>query len=735
DCAAGLSCGLVGLALQCAPEGDVDVGGACMGSLDCFSGLICAQEMCVPNPTGLPISPTGGWTGVECDDSPDEAEDSQSYFVLPGVTSPAGDEGDYFRLPFPNDARLAADGTVSLGDFPTPGPAPLGVDAVKNYVDAIDGNETGWGTSPTVIFRFSNAMDYDTFTQATDNDPNPIQWVDITDGAAEYGQTRGLKWFASGGRTNYVCYNWLAVRRPDGAPLLPGHTYAVFLRSEIAGGNGSPAVRSAQFAAMLAGSAPADAVLADAYDRYAPFRDYLAAESIDTDEILNATVITVAGTRDVMSDLAGAVEGTPVPTSSDWVLCDDGVTSPCPQAEGTRGCPAANVAFDEYHALVSLPIFQEGTAPYQESGGNVVTDAPVRSEDVCLSLTVPKGVSAPAGGWPLVVFGHGTGGSFRSHATEVAALLSNVVLTDPPAALPDGGPGGDDTMHFAVLGYDAVEHGPRRGDSMESPDNLFFNFLNPDAARGNPLQGAADVISIGRFASQLSLTAQQSGGDAISIDPGRIVFLGHSQGSMHGSLALPYADMYQGAVLSGNGASIIHALLNKTSPVNIAQAVPFMLQDQTIANGGIALAGGENHPALTLIGQWIDPGDPVNFARELAFEPLANHTAKHLFQTYGLGDTFAPPVTMKIYALAAQASEVPAHSSADPADNLGLLQSNGSVTGNRNGITLALRQYAPNGTNDGHFVAFDVDDARTDVLQFLGMAANGQVPTAGITAD
>jgi hypothetical protein len=311
--------------------------------------------------------------------------------------------------------------------------------------------------------------------------------------------------------------------------------------------------------------------------------------------------------------------------------------------------------------------------------------------------------------------------------------LSNVVLTDPPAALPDGGPGGDDTIHFAVLGYDAVEHGPRRGDSTESPDNLFFNFLNPDAARGNPLQGAADVVSIGRFASQLSLTAQQSGGDAISIDPARIVFLGHSQGSMHGSLALPYADMYQGAVLSGNGASIIHALLNKTSPVNIAQAVPFLLQDQTIANGGIALAGGENHPALTLIGQWIDPGDPVNFALEIAFEPLTNHTAKHMFQTYGLGDTFAPPVTMKIYALAAQASEVPAHSSADPADNLGLLQSNGSVTGNRNGITLALRQYAPSGTNDGHFVAFDVDDARTDVLQFLGMAANGQTPTAGIT--
>lgn len=736
DCAAGLSCGLVGLALQCAPEGNVDVGGACTGSLDCYSGLICAQEMCTPNPTGLPISPTGGWTGVECDALPDETEDSQAYFVVPGVASPAGDELDYFRLPFPNDALIAANGTVSLGDFPTPGPAPLGVDAVKNYVDSIDGTEQGWGTSPTVIFRFSNSMDYDTFSPATENDPNPIQWVDVTEGAAEYGQTRGLKWFASGGRTNYVCYNWLAVRRPDGAPLIPGHTYAVFLRSEINGDNGSPAVRSAQLAALLAGSAPGDAVLADAYDRYAPLRDYLTGEGIDTDEILNASVITVAGTRDVMSDLAAAVEAEPVPTSSDWVLCDDGVQSPCPQAEGTRGCQAASPLFDEYHALISLPIFQEGTAPYQEAGGNVVTDAPVREEDVCLSLTVPKGANMPAGGWPLVVFGHGTGGSFRSHATEVAALLANVDLTDGPAALADGGPGGDDPVHFAVLGYDAVEHGPRRGDSMETPDSLFFNFLNPDAARGNPLQGAADVISVGRFAAQpLSLTAQQSGGDAITIDPDRIVFLGHSQGSMHGSLALPYADMYQAAVLSGNGASIIHALLNKTSPVNIAQAVPFLLQDQTIENGALALAGGENHPALTLIGQWIDPGDPVNFARQIAFEPDGNHAPKHMFQTYGQGDTFAPPVTMKIYALAAQAVEVPEHSSVDMEDELGLLKITTSATGNHSGTTIALRQYAPSAGSDGHFVAFDVADARTDVLQFLGMAANGQTPTAGITAD
>jgi len=43
-----------------------------------------------------------------------------------------------------------------------------------------------------------------------------------------------------------------------------------------------------------------------------------------------------------------------------------------------------------------------------------------------------------------------------------------------------------------VLGIDQVAHGPRRGSSTASPDDLFFNFTNPAAARGNALQGAAD---------------------------------------------------------------------------------------------------------------------------------------------------------------------------------------------------------------------------------------------------
>ena len=114
---------------------------------------------------------------------------------------------------------------------------------------------------------------------------------------------------------------------------------------------------------------------------------------------------------------------------------------------------------------------------------------------------------------------------------------------------------------------------------MESPDNLFFNFQNPAAARGNPIQGAADQLSLARFAAALDFGAAESGGADIQIDPDNIFFFGHSQGSTEGSLALPYSDIYKAAVLSGNGASLMDALLTKTSPVDIKSVLPLALSD------------------------------------------------------------------------------------------------------------------------------------------------------------
>ncbi len=635
----------------------------------------------------------------------------RAYFEVPGASG--GQPGDFFRMPFPSNAAIV-DGAVDYTGFPTPGGSFLGFDPVQRYLDAIEG-APAWSNSPTVIFRFSGPIDIDSFLWNDDETIRPSRFVDVTPGDPDYGRNLFFSSFYNNARSNYVCPHWRAVRPRRGEVLLPGHSYAIYYTDDVTAMNGSAIQRSEHFAAMMGSSAPSDSALAAAWPSFQPLRDYLAFEGTDPDTIINGVVITVGEPHQPMETIAAAIQGQPAPTATDWVKCGGGAESPCPQADAEEGraCGEGTSSYDEYHALVELPIFQEGTAPYLESGGGV-NGTPVGTEQVCMSLTVPK-ATMPAAGWPLVVYAHGTNGSFRSHVQDtVAGSLSNV-------SLPGGG-----TVRFAVLGIDGVGHGPRRGDSDASPQTVFFNFANPDAAEGNSLQGGADVIALARFTAALDVDAATTGGDAIAVDPDGIVFFGHSQGALVGALGAPYAPEFQAVALSGGGGSLIHSLLEKRSPVDIAAGLPFVIQDA--ANDG-TLRMGERHPVLALLQHYIDAADPISHAGRLITSPAAG--PHHTFVTYGIGDTYTPNRTTELYTIAAGLEEGTPDASANPADDLPIATVDLPTTGNLDGVTGVMRQYGPPGDADGHFVVFDVDTANDDVTRFLGMAADGQVPQVG----
>jgi hypothetical protein len=691
-------------------EGAGDVGAQCQTSQGCFGGLGCYGEECAPAPGGA--APFGEpWAGVECQKP--VSQNVKAYFEVPGAEG--ADEGDFFRLPFPSDVRLSQ-GKLDLTGFPTPGAGLLGVDPVALYVDAITENDSGWGAYPTLFFRFSGAFDFDSFQD------DALKFFDVTEPA----QPKPVYWsrFVTDGRSNYICENFLAVRVPLGHPLTPGHTYAAFVVSEVNGkrlvgrADQKPVTRAANLDAVLADSAPDDAKLRAAHGAFAPLRDFLAAysgkdESISESNVLTATVFTVGDVLAPMTKLARAVKDAPAPTASKWVKCAAQAVSPCAQAEDDRGCGEDADGYDEYQALLSIPIFQQGQAPYltPEDGGGIDVKKPV-FKDVCLSLTVPEG-APPEAGWPAVVFAHGTGGSFRSHVRpEVAGVLAGA------------------TPKLAVIGIDQVEHGPRRGDSNESPDDLFFNFLNPAATRGNPLQGAADQLSLARFAKTLDIDEATSTGSAIKLDGSKLFFFGHSQGSTEGSLMLPFGDDYSAAVLSGNGASLHDALRTKTKPHDIAAALPIVFQDPAMVDEVLGEGVTRNHPVLALLQQWIDPADPLNFAPALG-SPLTDHQAKHVFQTFGVGDSYSPPVTLATFAVAAGLKQVTPDASADPVFtdslskpiDLGYQAASGA-------FTLGMRQYGSPDT-DGHFVVFDNQAANDDMVLFLTGAAGTTPPAIG----
>jgi hypothetical protein len=311
----------------------------------------------------------------------------------------------------------------------------------------------------------------------------------------------------------------------------------------------------------------------------------------------------------------------------------------------------------------------------------------------------------PAGGWPLVVYGHGTGGSFRS-GIELARVV-------------DG----------AMLAIDLPQHGARRGASMRGSDVLFFNFVNPRAARDNVMQGAADLLSLVYFASAGGIAAADSPTtQAIDFDPSRIVYLGHSQGSTHGALVVPYEPDIRAVVFSGLGGDLTQSLLNKTEPIDIAGVLPFALLDP---DAGGRLTTGDFHPALALFQAYFERVDPVNYAWHLFRAPPAGDTGRDVLMTYGPGDSYSPEATMQAYSIAAGLPIV-----RPVLVDYGLPQVDAPL---RNNVTVGgvmhsagLRQYTPDAGEDGHFVATGTTDGRRDVVTFIDDALAGNVPAIGI---
>lgn len=708
-CADGLRCSIEGFSATCQAAGQGDLGKTCAGNIDCTAGLGCFQGVCGQAPPGFP--PLGGAPG-KTETCATESGAPLAWFRVPrGV-----DDGDFYRLPYPNDIRLK-NGKPDLTGHVTPGPGIIGVDVLQRYVDALQQRD-GFGSFAPVYLRFNTPVDVESLRK-----DGVVQLVDITPGAPELGQGLGLGWALLGGRGTYICENWMGIRALSYSLPLPGHTYAAIINAgPLSEKDKTPLQPTDDFKAMVAAAPPADAALTAAYQAYAPLRGYLTEKKIDPSKLLVASVFTVGKLDEPATKLAAAA-GAVAPATDKWTRCAAGVTSPCAQADGDRACGPEDPDFDELHALVQLPIYQQGNAPYlnPEDGGAIDTSAaslsPTRTESVCMALTVPKG-TMPASGWPVVVYAHGTGGSFRSHINEgVSRLLAKA---DAP---------------MAVLGIDQVQHGPRRLASTKGPDVLFYNFANPAAALGNPLQGAADQAALGALASSFSLDASASPtGNEVKFDPEAVLFWGHSQGATEGGLVAPYASAFRAFVFSGQGASLADALVSKTKPQNIAAALPYALQD---TDGGFPpkLFGDSFNPALGLLQAYIDPADPATHARRLTYAVKDGATPRHVFQVYGQEDSYSPRITQQFFALALGAQLVaPDPTVTAPDDIFGLPSVAPPLTGNisvgEKSFTAAVRQYKPDGY-DGHFAAFKNATASADVVRFLTQAAQGKVPEVG----
>jgi hypothetical protein len=332
----------------------------------------------------------------------------------------------------------------------------------------------------------------------------------------------------------------------------------------------------------------------------------------------------------------------------------------------------------------------------------------------------------PPDGYPISLHAHGTGGDFRSHLNKGwAAVLANKCI--------------------ASMGIDQIFHGNRPGapTDPEKVELLFFNFQNAHAARSNARQSALDEVQRARLFTETHATIPASlshTGEAIRFDEKRLTFFGHSQGGLNGPLYLAVDDSALGGVLSGSGALISIALLEKTRPEpSVADLV------RTVFLGLLTEEFEELdlfHPTLSLAQSLIDVSDPVHYARLVVTEPRPGFAAKTIYMSEGIGpdgvgDSYAPPHGIEAHAiamglplmlpgqhpiaeLAFGGPEPVAIAHPGLAGNL----AGGAATG-------ILTQWAPPEGRDGHFVIFDVPDATwqaAETVRRLSAAPPGAVP-------
>jgi hypothetical protein len=243
-----------------------------------------------------------------------------------------------------------------------------------------------------------------------------------------------------------------------------------------------------------------------------------------------------------------------------------------------------------------------------------------------------------------------------------------------------------------------------------------FNVVNPRAARDNHLQGAVDVIQTLRAAQVAPFTV---GALTIGFDASKTYYFGHSQGSNVGILGVSVSSEAKAAVFSGAGSYLSQGIMSKTSPVDAAAALQFVV--------GEPLTTG--HPIMTIWQTFFDPIDPINYDALVIQRPPAGIPSKHVLMTYGIGDTYAPENTLQLTARTMRLQQGDPLISTIP----GLAELARPLGSNRVGgdgvtRTAIVVQYQP-GNYDGHFVAQENAAAVTDWTAFFDSAATSGTPT------
>lgn len=504
---------------------------------------------------------------------------------------------DFYAYPWPSALRVNARGAPDLRAFPTD--LAL-VDLLEQAIGAVEAGPPGF--SPLASAYFGMAVDL-----APGSVDGNVLLVDLDRGERLRAK---VVWNASGG--GYWPARTLALHPDYQVPPRAGARLAAVLLKGLRTAQGEALEPPAIIANLDAARGPeAEALreLLPALDRLGLSRDALLAW-------------TVWSASDPMADLKGL---------SEWVG-----RQPAAEVSGLRHV-AREDAYDQYEGALAVVEAFAGTPPFSAFGAGLIEVQPdgapktPSTHVVPFTLTVPR-TAPPAGGFPIVLYGHGLGEDHEGFLRTAAAPLG--------------------ARGVAVIGLDPPLQGARNTTGQSDRDLVItLSVTNIVGGREILRQGVFDYLQLARAVAAPGFVidaALAPDGAKIGFDATRIGYFGHSEGAQIGALLLPLAPSIGPAVLSeGGGGAAITMLVLKLPEVDVGEAVSTLLGvDRTVEDWALG------HPLVTAVIQpLLDQADPLHLARHLFREPLGR--AHDVVMLEGFRDALTPPASIEALASAA----------------------------------------------------------------------------------
>jgi hypothetical protein len=612
----------------------------------------------------------------------------------------------FFDLPYPSDLRLDADGHPDLAGFPNPGEVEL-VEQLRRL--AVD--RKGFPTIPVGYFRFTDALgprSPDDVVPAAVT--APVLLVDVDPASPDRGALLPTVAFTHPA-DQYVPANLLAVAARPGFVLHGGRQYAFVVTRALGDMKGKPLGVTGTMRALAAGKTPKGARGAAARDLYAPLLETLATIGVDAKQVAAATVFTTA---DVVADLGDIStrlrDAYPVTIRDLAVDPDDGAT---------------HERFCELHGTVTYPQFQTGTPPFNTGGrfsfGSDGLPEQQRDEDAPIVINLPKG-EMPAGGYPLVVYFHGSGGL----AAQVVDRGPVLVVGGPEQK--GLGPAHVLAAHGFATAGSALPINPERLPG--AGETAYLNMNNLEAFRDTFRQGAIEqrlfiealrTLTIAPDAIQPCTGVTLPAGEtAFRFNADDLFAQGQSMGGMYTNMISAIEPRIRAAVPTGAGGFWGYFIL-ETSLIEGAKDLLVLIlgtdPDLTFM-----------HPTLHLLETAWEPAEPLVFMPRLARRPLAGHPVRPIYEPVGLGDSYFPSTVYDAVVLAYGHKEAGTKVWPTMQDSLALAGLDGilpypvvnDVTAEAgDAYTGVVVQYEGDGIYDPHAIAFQLDTVKYQYGCFL----------------